>query len=177
MSGSAGTDARCSPRRTGGLTSRQPSQGHIHTSGSAGHGHTNTHTHLIRASSAGPNTARPPKWAYGQREGRRRVQSQERPHGWHTAGRHGWPRFGGAVLSVWEASFASRSAATEADHRRSRRGCREAGGYWCRRRSAPGPALGKAGRSAPGRLDGHAWVERRIDGPGADGYRRLLRRP
>jgi hypothetical protein len=51
-----------------------------------------------RASSARPNTARPPKWAYGQADGRRRVQSQERPHDWHTAGRHGRSRFGGAVL-------------------------------------------------------------------------------
>ena len=58
------------------------------------------HSPLRATSSACPNTARPPKSAYGHLDGRRRVQSLERPHGWHTAGRHGRPRFGGAVLSV-----------------------------------------------------------------------------
>jgi hypothetical protein len=52
------------------------------------------------ASSARSDTARPPKWAYVQADGRRRVQSQDRPHDWHTAGRHGRSRFGGAVLLV-----------------------------------------------------------------------------
>jgi hypothetical protein len=43
-------------------------------------------------------TASPPKQAYGQVDGRRRVQPQERPRGRHTAGRHGRSRFGGAVF-------------------------------------------------------------------------------
>jgi hypothetical protein len=52
----------------------------------------------------------------------------------------------------------------------------ETGGYWRRRRSARDDP-GHAGRSALGPSGGPAPVERRIDGPGADGYRRLLRRP